>query len=83
MHSVKDYFYRLRQAVFHRGETYALEGGIFFGPGRDPKGSFYDHPKLGIFWYQPETAAFLDEPGPESGRLKSMLKKLGGLRKTA
>ena len=83
MNTVKEYLYKLRQAVFHRGETLALEGGISFGPGRDPKGSFYNHPKLGIYWYQPESAVLMDETEPERGHLKRMLTKLRHFRKTA
>jgi len=80
MSSVKHYLLKLKRDVFHRGETFALEGGIFFGPGSDPKGSFYS-PKLSIYWYQPESDVLVEEPGREKGMVRNWLSKLGGMRK--
>ena len=82
MSSMKQYLHRLKRGVFHRGETFALEGGIFFGPGSDPKGSFYS-PKLAIYWHQPNSAVPIEEPGRERGLLKSWLSKMGSKRKSA
>ena len=62
MKSVKQYLQKLTRGIFHRGETFALEGGIYFGPASDPKGSFFSHPKLEIYWYQPGNAVSMDEP---------------------
>ena len=83
MNTMKHYLHRLRRSVFHRGETFALEGGISFGPGTDPKGSFYTSPKLDIYWYQPNGIVHTDDPVTEKGRLKGWLTRLGGLRKSA
>lgn len=82
MNSVKNYLFRLKRSVFHKSEEFALEGGIFFGPGSDPKGSFYS-PKLTIYWYQPDSVDLLDEPGQERGLLRSWFSKLGGMKKSA
>jgi len=62
MKSVKQYLQKLTRGIFHRGESFALEGGISFGPASDPKGSFYSKPKLEIYWYQPGNVAGMDEP---------------------
>lgn len=77
MSSFKHYLTRLKREVFHRRETFALEGGISFGPGRDPKGSFYGSPKLDIYWYQPNGIVLPEESSQEKGRLKGWLTKLG------
>ena len=82
MNSVKHYLLKLKRNVFHRSETFALEGGIFFGPGSDPKGSFYS-PKLAIYWYQPDSVVLMEEPGREKGMVRNWLSKLGGMRKSA
>jgi len=83
MNSVKHYLLKLKRDVFHRGETFALEGGIFFGPGSDPKGSFYSSPKLAISWYQPESVVLVEETGREKGMVRNWLSKLMGMRKSA
>ena len=82
MKKANHYLLKLKRGVFHRSETFALEGGIFFGPGSDPKGSFYS-PKLAIDWYQPESVVLMEEPGREKGMVRNWLSKLGGMRKSA
>jgi hypothetical protein len=82
MNSMKHYLHRLKRDIFHRGEAFAVEGGIFYGPGSDPKGSFYS-PKLAIYWYQPNSVAFVEELGRDRGLLKSWLSKMGSMRKSA
>ena len=83
MKSVKSYLVGLKRSVFHRGETFALEGGISFGPGSgDPKGSFYS-PKLSFYWYQPESVVQMDERSDAKGLLKGLVMKLGGMRMSA
>jgi hypothetical protein len=82
MNSAKHYLVRLKRVVFQKDEGFAMEGGIFYGPGSDPKGSFYD-PKLAINWYQPDSIVPMEEPGRERGLLKNWLTKLGSLRKSA
>ncbi len=82
MKRIKLHLYNLKRSLFNRSETFALEGGIFFGPGKDPKGTFYN-PKLGIYWYQPDSVITMDEPAGESGLIRNWLSKLGGLRKSA
>ena len=79
MNSLKHYVLKLKRSVFHKGEKFALEGGIFFGPGSDPKGSFYN-PKLAIYWYQPKSVVLTENHGRDRGRLKGWLSKLGKLR---
>ena len=83
MNSAKQYLGKVIRGVFNRGETFAVEGGIAFGPARDPKGSFYSHPKLAIYWYQPDSAVVTDEQGRASGLLKGLITKLGTLRLSA
>ena len=83
MNGIKYYLQKVKQTVFHRGETFALEGGISFGPGSDPKGSFYDSPRLSILWYQPESVVLMEDNGRGKGRVRSWLSRLGGLRKSA
>jgi len=83
MNIVKQYLMKLKRDVFHRGESLALEGGISFGPGRDPKGSFYSRPKLAIYWYQPDSAAVVDHPVKQKGLFHGLVKKLGGVRFSA
>jgi len=78
MYRVKTYLNRVRRSVFHRGERLALEGGIFFGPGTDPKGTFYGHPKLAIYWNQPASEAAVDGADEGRGLLNSWFSKLGG-----
>lgn len=81
MNRMRTYLHRLRRTVFHRGEALALEGGISFGPGSDPKGSFYGHPKLAIYWYQPPSITVTEESGKEAGLLKGWISKLGRIRR--
>lgn len=83
MNRVRTYLNRLRTSVFHRGEAFALEGGIFFGPGSDPKGSFYSHPKLSIYWYQPGSVTAVDELERDEGLFKNWLSKLSRIKKSA
>jgi len=83
MNVVKQYLVKLKRGVFHRGEALALEGGISFGPGRDPKGSFYSRPKLAIYWYRPDSAVLMDDHGKTEGLIKGLVKKLGGMRLSA
>jgi hypothetical protein len=83
MNSLKHYVHKLKRSVFHKNEEFALEGGIFFGPGSDPKGSFYSSPKLNIYWNQPNSVVFLDEVEDERGLLKSWFSKIGKLRRSA
>lgn len=83
MNSVKKYLVKLTRGVFNRGEAFAVEGGISFGPGSDPKGTFYNSPKVAFYWYQPESMVNIDEPERSTGLLKSMLVKLGSLRLSA
>lgn len=83
MNSVKQYLMRLKRGVLHRGEDFALEGGISFGPGTDPKGSFYDKPHLSIYWYQPDSATHLDKKVRSVGLVKGLIMKLGSLRMSA
>ena len=77
MNRVKHYLSKLTREVFHRGETFAIEGGISFGPGRDPKGSFYNSPKVAFYWYQPESVDVVNEPSKPDSLLKSLVLKLG------
>ena len=83
MNTVHNYLFRLKKSIFHKGEEFALDGGITFGPGSDPKGSFYSSPKLSIYWYQPESPAVIDEPVKAKGLISSMILKLGSLRMSA
>jgi len=83
MNSLKHYMSKIRRSVFHRGETFALEGGISFGPGSDPKGSFYSRPKLAIYWHQPNSVVLMEETSRGKGRVKGWLARLGKIRKTA
>lgn len=83
MNAVKQYLTKLTRSVFNRGETFAVEGGISFGPGSDPKGTFYSSPKVAFYWYQPESVVFMDEPSKPKGLLKGLLVKLGSLRMSA
>ena len=83
MNSVKHYLAKLAREVFHRGDTFAVEGGISFGPGRDPKGSFYTSPKVSFYWYQPESAVDMDEPSKSDSLIRSLILKLGSMRLSA
>ena len=83
MNSVKHYLVKLTREVFHRGENFAVEGGISFGPGRDPKGSFYTDPKVAFYWNQPESVVVLDEPSKPREMFKGLLVKLSSLRLSA
>jgi len=83
MNTMKHYLLRIRRNVFHKSEAYALEGGITFGPGSDPKGSFNGSPKLAIYWYQPNSALPMEEAGLEKRSLRGLMSKMGMLRKTA
>jgi hypothetical protein len=77
MKRVKHCLAKLTREVFHRGETFAIEGGISFGPGRDPKGSFYNSPKVAFYWYQPDSANVMDEQSKPDSLLKSLVLKIG------
>jgi hypothetical protein len=81
MNSVKHYLIRLKRSVFHRGEELALEGGISFGPGSDPKGSFYS-PQLSFYWYQPSSVSIMEEPEQEKRSLRGWFSKMGKLRRS-
>ena len=83
MSTVQSYLLRLKRSIFHKGEEFALDGGITFGPGSDPKGSFYNSPKLSIYWYQPESPVVIDEQVKAKGLINSLIFKLGSLRMTA
>ena len=83
MNSMKQYLVKLTRGIFHRGEALAVEGGISFGPGSDPKGTFYNSPKVAFYWYQPETVVDMDESERSTGMLKGLLMKLGSLRMSA
>lgn len=82
MKRIKLHLHNLKRSLFHRSETFALEGGIFFGPGKDPKGNFYN-PRLGIYWYQPDSVDAVGEPAEESGLFSNWLTKLRGMRRSA
>ena len=75
MGSIRQYFKKLKRGVFHRSEAFAAEGGIFFGPGRDPKGNFYS-PRLGIYWYEPDTMVPVKIARQDKGWLESWFDKL-------
>jgi hypothetical protein len=83
MNSAKQYLVKIVRGVFHRGETFAVEGGISFGPGHDPKGSFYNSPKVAFYWYQPESDIEVEERAGSKGLLKGLVMKLGSLRLSA
>ena len=83
MSSLMVYVNKLKRGVLHRGEAAALDGGVSFGPGRDPKGSFYNSPRVTVYWNQPESVLFMEDLEPAGGRVRNWLSKLGGLRKTA
>lgn len=83
MSTIRQYLARLKRGVFHRGETFALEGGISFGPGRDPKGSFYSRPKLAIYWYQPDSVVVDEDTTQPKGLLKGLILRIGGLKLSA
>lgn len=83
MNSVKKYLIRLKRGVLHRSENFALEGGISFGPGTDPKGTFYDNPHLSIYWYQPESAGGTRDKVRSIGLVKGLILKLGNLKMSA
>ena len=83
MDTVQNYLLRLKRSIFHKGEEFALDGGIHFGPGSDPKGSFYSNPKLAIYWSHPESAVIMDEQVKAKGLINSMIFKLGSLRMSA
>jgi len=83
MNGVKQYLVKLARGVFHRGETFAVEGGISFGPGSDPKGSFYTKPRIAVYWYQPDSVTDIEDHGQPKGLLKGLVMKLGSLRLSA
>jgi hypothetical protein len=75
MNNVKGYLVGLKQSIFHRGETMALEGGISFGPGMgDPKGNFYN-PQLSFYWEQPDSVLLEEDSGGENGLLRGWFSK--------
>ena len=83
MKNVRSYLSGLKKSIFHRGETFALEGGISFGPGSgDPKGNFYS-PQLSFYWEQPDSVLLAEDLDGEKGFLSGWLSKMGKLRKTA
>ena len=83
MNSVKNYLVGLKRSIFHRGETFALEGGISFGPGSgDPKGNFYN-PRLSFYWEQPDSVLLDEDSGEGKRLLSSWFSKMGKLRNTA
>ena len=83
MKSVKSYLSGLKRSIFHRSETFALEGGISFGPGSgDPKGTFYN-PRLSFYWEQPDSVVQMDERPDAKGLLKGLVMKLGSMRMSA
>ncbi len=80
MKSVKSYLVGLKRSVFHRGETFALEGGISFGPGSgDPKGNFYS-PRLSFYWEQPDSVQLAEDLDGEKRFLSGWFSKMGKLR---
>ena len=83
MSSMMYYVSKLKKGILHRGETAALEGGVSFGPGRDPKGSFYSSPRVTVYWNQPDSVLFMDDSRIETGRVRSWISKMSGLRRSA
>lgn len=82
MGSIRHYIAKLRHSILARDKDLAAEGGIFFGPGHDPKGSFYS-PRISVLWQQPESVVFLDEADSGGGRVRGWLTRLGVAKKTA
>ena len=83
MKSVKSYLVGLKRSIFHPSETFALEGGISFGPGSgDPKGSFYS-PQLSFYWEQPDSVLLAEDLDEENRLLRGWFSKMAKLRKTA
>lgn len=79
MKGVKHYMQKLTRGIFHRTDAFALEGGISFGPGSDPKGSFYSRPRLEIYWNQPGDTADMQQPNSTKGLFTGWLTRLMNL----
>jgi len=83
MKSVRSYVVGLKRSLFHRGESFALEGGISFGPGSgDPKGSFYS-PQMTFYWNQPDSVLWMEESSRKKWLISGWFSKMSKLRKTA